>query len=259
MSAIVRQVPLGEGLLADISGQETWHEVSTTSLGAAQTRSRVWFDGVADTSRYHRPMGAPDQTVHQLKAWFDGDLDALDRLLRENLDWMQLYARRELDPALRRRVDSVDLVQEGVARILARGPRYAPRSREEFRALLARVLQGAVGDQRDRERAAKRDVRKDRNLPSQGLSRFAPEGHVGGRPESALEREERHEEVHRALARLAPEDAEVLRLRQFEDLSFAEVAERMGLESPDTARMRFHRALPRLARALDEAGDVPGA
>ena len=79
-------------------------------------------------------MGDFDRTVDRLDAWFEGDNDALGELLKENLDWMTLYARRELDPNMRKRLDSVDVVQEGVARLLRRGPRYAPRSREEFRA-----------------------------------------------------------------------------------------------------------------------------
>ena len=53
-------------------------------------------------------MGDLDRTVHLLDDWFQGDVAALEELLRENLSWMHLYARRELDPAIRKRLDSVD-------------------------------------------------------------------------------------------------------------------------------------------------------
>ncbi len=201
-------------------------------------------------------MGDLDQTVDRLDAWFEGDPEALGRLLEENLGWMQLYVRRELDAGMRKRLDSVDVVQEGVARLLRRGPRYAPRCREEFRALLAKVLQGALGDQRDHARAVKRDVGRERPMPSAGLSRFVPQGKAQSRPESVLDRRDRKDRILSALAQLPTEDAEVIRLHQLEELPFAEVAERLELPSADAARMRFHRALPRLARIL-EASDPP--
>ena len=196
-------------------------------------------------------MTNSDQTIDYLHAWYEGDNEALGRLLEENLAWMQLYVRRELDTGLRRRLDSVDLVQEGVARLLQRGPRYAPRTREEFRALLAKVIQGALGDGRDRERAMKRDVGREQALPSQGLSRFVPGGQNVGSPASQLGRAEENARMEASLDELDADDAAVLRLRHTEELEFAEIAERLGLSGADTARMRYHRALPRLGRVME--------
>lgn len=196
-------------------------------------------------------MSDLDKTAIRLDAWFKGDAKALDSLLKENLDWMRYYVRRELEPGLRPRLDSVDVVQEAVARLLQRGPRYAPRGREEFRALLVKVLRGALGDQRDREHALKRDPAREQRLPSQGLSRFAPRKGIGGAEDSLMEQQERHARIERALSKLDPQDAEIIRLRHLEELSFAEIAQSMRLDSADAARMRFHRAMPRLGRVLD--------
>ena len=53
-----------------------------------------------------------------------------------------------------------------------------------------------------------------------------------------------------ALELLEPEDRQVLLLRQWQELEFAAVGARMGL-SEDAARMRFQRALPKLAKKLE--------
>ena len=69
--------------------------------------------------------------------------------------------------------------------------------------------------------------------------------------------------VERALRTLATEDAEVLLLSRYEDLSYEEIGEVIGC-SPDAAKMRVHRALKRLAERIvadlqptREPGSVP--
>jgi DNA-directed RNA polymerase specialized sigma24 family protein len=45
---------------------------------------------------------------------------------------------------------------------------------------------------------------------------------------------------------MEPADRQIIVLRQWDELEFSEIAARMG-GSPDGARMRFQRALPKLA------------
>lgn len=56
-------------------------------------------------------------------------------------------------------------------------------------------------------------------------------------------------ELHEALDRLDSQNAEVVRLRHFEDLSFEAVAERMDL-NVNTVKARYYRSLSRLEQAL---------
>ena len=63
-------------------------------------------------------------------------------------------------------------------------------------------------------------------------------------------RNERSQQIEQALAKLPETDRVVLRLRHFQGQSFELVAREAGLDSPDAARMRYHRALAKLARAL---------
>lgn len=58
------------------------------------------------------------------------------------------------------------------------------------------------------------------------------------------------ERVDRALEELGPPHAHVLRLKHFDDLTFDEIAERLGV-SPNTAKTWYYRGLVKLRRILD--------
>ena len=191
-----------------------------------------------------------DHTVQRLDAWFHGDQDALNVLVDEHVEWMRRRAGREMHAEDRRALESLDVVQEALARLLRRGPSYAPRSRAEFRALLGQVLRATLLDERDRRRTVKRGGGRVARLPSQGLSRLVVDGREPTMPGDAADRTERSELISAALSELPEADAGVIRLRHVEGRAFDEVAVELGLESADAARMRYHRALPKLARRL---------
>jgi RNA polymerase sigma factor (sigma-70 family) len=65
----------------------------------------------------------------------------------------------------------------------------------------------------------------------------------------AAEQRERYEQ---ALQRLKPHPREAIILRFELDLSYEEMAEELGLASPNAARMRVERGLLRLAQLMDE-------
>lgn len=75
----------------------------------------------------------------------------------------------------------------------------------------------------------------------------------GGAPpsESFLESLERKDTLEKALARLTPEDREILILRELEELSGEETAALLELSLP-AVKSRLHRARLRLAAALGE-------
>ena len=59
-----------------------------------------------------------DETVVLLNRWYDGEKDALSALLNRNLDWMRLHVRNQLSGPMRQKFDSMDVVQDGVIRLL---------------------------------------------------------------------------------------------------------------------------------------------
>jgi len=57
------------------------------------------------------------------------------------------------------------------------------------------------------------------------------------------------ERVHAALEEVGGVDAETVRLKHFEDLTFQEMGHRMGM-SPNTLKTRYYRGIERLERIL---------
>ena len=70
-----------------------------------------------------------------------------------------------------------------------------------------------------------------------------------GGPEDALRSRERNDCLQKALLRLAGDDREVIILRHFAELSYAEIGETLGL-AEKTVKSRLHEARQRLGRVL---------
>jgi RNA polymerase sigma-70 factor (ECF subfamily) len=71
-----------------------------------------------------------------------------------------------------------------------------------------------------------------------------------GRPDDGLRARERQDVVQAALARLAANDREVLVLRHFAELSYADIGAALGI-AEKTVKSRLHEARQRLGRALE--------
>lgn len=201
-------------------------------------------------------MNSPDETVQLLDRWYDGNQDALAELLDRNIGWMRVQVRKHLSPAMRKKFDSMDLVQEGAVRLLKYGPRFAPKNQAQFRSLLSQMILNLVRDRYDALKAGRRNVSREEQLPSQGLSRVKDLRKTITLPPQAAERREIQEWIRLGLELVDPEDRQVIYLRQYEELPFDEIAKRLELANSDAARMRFNRALPKLARKIRELQEV---
>lgn len=142
--------------------------------------------------------------------------------------------RETLGFPLRYREVTADIVQGGLALFLksAESKRFA-----DLGELRNSVLRYARYELRHRARYWKQDKR---DLEREA-SALAAEDEPVGRAEAY----EGEDFVRFFLERLGA-DRKLLELRIFEDLSFSELAERLGLQSPGAARKRYERAVQRL-------------
>ncbi len=168
-----------------------------------------------------------------------GDPVAVEQLVRGQLDWLRSKVRRRLDRGLRADCESLDVVQDAVLQLLQSNALRTLRDEEHLRALLQRIVGGDLIDMRRR--------RSSRQLDYHAV--VAGQRTVSRPSEHAL-RAERRVLLQRALARLSAADREVLELRVWEQLAFRDIGERLGC-TEDSARMRCHRALARLADAAE--------
>lgn len=192
-----------------------------------------------------------DETRDLLVAWHGGDEAAFTALVHEHTPWIEATVRRRLGPMLRQRVDTQDIVQNTLIEVLRDGPRFVVADRQHLRALLARMVENVLRVQAHHGQAHKRDVRRE-VVPSasQSVLFLDAQPGSGATPSQAAAADEEHAWVRLAVEMLEPDDRLVILWREFQGSSFADIAQRLGV-AEDAARMRFNRALPKLARKLE--------
>lgn len=190
----------------------------------------------------------PSETWLLLERLRGGDRDALEELLARDLEWIRGYVRRRLGPALRSRLESADIVQEAVVEFLRHGPPFLVSDQQQFRRLAARVVQNVIGHQYDWFTAQRRELQRERPLPSEDiLDLDARRGE--GTPSREADRREREACVRLGLELLEAQDREAILLREWKGHSLAEIGTQLGI-TEDAARMRYNRAVQRLARKV---------
>jgi RNA polymerase sigma-70 factor (ECF subfamily) len=165
-----------------------------------------------------------------------GDDEALAALVRTYHDRVHRFGMR----ACRDAFDAFDAVQEAFIQ-LSKRPEIAATPGVLswlFTVVKHTCLRMLRPFMRKRERLDGPEAAE--SLSSSGLS-----------PEAALARFELVAQVHRALAALAPEQREILILRDLEGLSGAEVSQALGL-SEAAMKSRLHRARAALRAALPQ-------
>lgn len=187
------------------------------------------------------PAGSedPESSLNLLARYREGDADALNRLIARHLPALRRWARGRLPHGVRDLEDTADLVQETVLQALKHLDRFEYRREGALQAYLRQAVFNRIRMEFRKKRA--RPARMDLDSRHEDLSPSPLERAVG---EEALERYER------ALARLKPEDREVVIAKMEMDCSYAELARTLEKPSADAARMALGRALIRLAEEM---------
>jgi RNA polymerase sigma factor (sigma-70 family) len=186
-----------------------------------------------------------------LQRWHGGDARALHDLVAAHRGWLVTRIKRRLGPALQRREDVSDLVQEAALEALAKSPRFVPADLEQLRALLARLVENLLRDRLKLHHAHKRDLRKERPIPSDSVLLLDPTRRTVTRASEAASANEMQAWIQLALELLRPADRQIVLWRQWEERSFREIGAELGVPE-NTARMRFDAALQRLGARLRE-------
>jgi RNA polymerase sigma-70 factor (ECF subfamily) len=191
------------------------------------------------------------QTLSLLQQWHAGERNALHVLLERDLPWIRSRVRKRLGPMLRMKAESEDFVQDAMVDVLRNGPRFLISSHEHFRALMARIVENVLRDQYERFNAGRRRVDREQPMPQESILPLDAGARSVTRPSQAVQRDEAKDWVRLAMELLEAGDRRVIKLRQWERRSFAEIGEQLEI-SEDTARKRFDRAVQKLTRKLRE-------
>lgn len=181
-----------------------------------------------------------------------GDGDAVDRLFHRHRAYLLRIANEELPAMISGKVGASDVVQETLAEAERGLNHFNGDTEAQYLAWLRTILKRNLIDARRRfADTARRDPRRER---SGGKSAF--DGVAGDTPTPSGEAR-RHEEeawLVDALGTLNEEHQTVIRLRNWDLMSFAEIGQRMD-RSEDAARKLWARAIDQLQRRMPDEPD----
>jgi RNA polymerase sigma-70 factor (ECF subfamily) len=184
----------------------------------------------------------------------EGGTDALNDLLATYRNYLRLLASTCLDPALRAKADASDVVQETLLQAHRDYHQFRGTTEQEWTAWLRKILARSILDLRKRFASAGRRLARERSLEDAlAKSSLALRDLVaapGPTPSQGAAQREMGVALADALAKLEPEDQEVVVLRSLRELEWNEIG-RIMRRTPDGARMLWTRALRRLGGILD--------
>jgi RNA polymerase sigma-70 factor (ECF subfamily) len=164
--------------------------------------------------------------------------------------------RMRLGAKLRERLESVDIVQNVMAEAFGRLGDFEMREESSLVNWLARMVQSNICNQANYFQAAKRDVNAevaaDAREPEGGPSTPL----YGKLPTPSLEvgRTEEVELIREAIASLPERYREAILLRDYAGARWQDVADEIGVDSADAARLLHSRAVSKLGEVLRGSG-----
>jgi RNA polymerase sigma factor (sigma-70 family) len=186
-----------------------------------------------------------DSTLDVLERARKGDGSAARVLIERTVGPLKRWARGRLPYYARAGANTEDVVQDAVLRALARVDHFEHRSVDGMQKYLRESVRNRIRD----------EVRR---ITRRGVAEELPESLYakGYSPLEELILKERSERYLAALRTLKPSDRMAIIFRLEQQLSFEEIATKLGKSSPDAARMAVTRAVKRLAEAIGIAPDV---
>ena len=189
------------------------------------------------------PAEISRELLEQAKA---GSPEALNRLYERCAGRLLALIRLRLGKDLRSRLESRDILQATFLKSLEHLNDLNGNETRSLMAWLARIAEHEIRDCADFHHRQRRDAARESALddaaPLPALTR------------SALSRvilNEQAAQLETALESLSETHREVIVLRKFEELSFAEIATRLG-KSEDACRMLLARAMTVLTLRMSE-------
>jgi RNA polymerase sigma-70 factor (ECF subfamily) len=176
-------------------------------------------------------------------------LAVLKTLVEEMRPYLKGVAAAILDETVTVKVDPSDVVQQALLASFAGFDQFRGATVGDLRAWLIAIVRNAACQSARYWTQDRRDVGLEQPLALDSGS-LGLEGNSSDPGEKAIRRE-RAGQLLAALDTLSPEEQQIVRLRNFADLKFGEIATRLGC-SETTARERWVAALERLKRAIPE-------
>jgi RNA polymerase sigma-70 factor (subfamily 1) len=209
-----------------------------------------------------RPLSLPSERAPDrgfdalLEAARSGDKEAQGRLLETCRRPLLYFARRQLNPDLRAKGGSSDVVQDAFVNALREIDAFEGCTPEQLLHWMHAITRHSLANFERQYSSGKRWVARESPLEETRVRVDARD--AGPSPSEVVMRRERAETVERALARLPEAMAQVVRLRQEGKRSFEEIGRQIG-RTGAAARHLWLRAVAELGLCLEAEGERRGS
>ncbi|MBS0266816.1 MAG: sigma-70 family RNA polymerase sigma factor [Planctomycetes bacterium] len=197
------------------------------------------------------PQSTSIQVADLLQKARAGDESARERLFAACRNYVEILARAEMASWLKAKVDASDLVQQSLLDAHRGLDRFRGSTEAEWLGWLRRIVTNNAADY-VRQYHAVEKRRAGREVPLADSASETPHWQLAAdapTPSQILLQKERQLQIADAIVRLPPDYQEVVVLRDLQQLSFEEVAERMGRSRP-AVQMLWARAIQKLQKEL---------
>lgn len=189
----------------------------------------------------------PDEGSQLFEHARRGSRKAANAIFERYGERLHALIRLRLGPQLRRRLESRDILQETLFKAFRGFERFHGSGSTSIMAWLGTIARDEICDQADFYGRKKRDAGRETTLEANARGVAAEIRSEASR----LALREDAERLEQAIDSLSEAHREVILLRNFEELTFPEIGERLG-KSPDACRMLLARAMTALTLKMRE-------
>ena len=174
----------------------------------------------------------------------EGSPEALERVYERSAPRLLAFIRLRMGRRLRARLESRDILQATLLKSFERLGDFRGSDTRSLGAWMARIAEREIADRADYHQRQRRDAALETPIDERQ--------EVPAPVRSALTQailDEQAMELEAAMDTLSDAHREIILLRKFEELSFAEIARRLG-RTEDASRMLLARAMTALTLAM---------
>lgn len=184
-----------------------------------------------------------------------GDELAREELMAILMSHLNESANRNLGKSLRQKAGVSDIVQQSFVQIIEKFAQFRGNTRAELLAWIESIVVNEIRNTNRAFKTRKRDVSREQSLQqSQNPTANSP-ADPQLTPSSEAITQEKKQRIHQLLNELAPDYAEVIRLRNLESLPFKEIADRMN-RSEEAVSQLWYRAMLKFEQKLKGEKDL---
>tara|TARA_B100000959_G_C14769003_1_gene536665 strand:- start:167 stop:769 length:603 start_codon:yes stop_codon:yes gene_type:complete len=191
------------------------------------------------------------RTMMELHAARDGDDEAANRLWERYYEKLIPAVRIRLGQKLRGKMETMDVVQSVFCEAVRGADQRDFESEGHFRAWLNQLVENRIRKEARYFGRQKRDIQKEEVFLNTKREERRSDKTLSPRPVSIVEHFDELARMELALEHVPADVREILVMRYFEELTYAEIGNRIE-KSEEATRKIVNRAVQMLAREMND-------